>query len=106
MLGPSREGKKEDSEPSGDTLMLEVNKVGKHWCLGEGARGSDSGKGGLCLGPGKEIQHYWMDSKVREEVAMRPRGPVMKSLVGGMTDFEPFSSVIGVIEGITWSELY
>lgn len=54
----------------------------------------------------KEIQHYWMDNKVREEVVTRPRGPVMKSLAGRMTDFEPFSSVIGVIEGITWSELY
>lgn len=38
-------------------------------------------------------------------MAIRPRGPVMESLVGGMTDFEPFSSVIGIIEGIARSEL-
>lgn len=51
FLGPRREGKRRNSEPSGDTLMLEVNKVGKHWHLTDNEGGSGSRKGGLCQGP-------------------------------------------------------
>lgn len=53
FLGLSLEGKRGDSELFGGSVILEINKFGKHWHLGEGAGGSGSGKVGPCPGLGK-----------------------------------------------------
>lgn len=60
------------------------------------------GKGARAQGQEREIPHRWMDSKVREEVAMRSRDSKKTkawSLWGGTTDFGPYSSVMGIMEG-------
>lgn len=57
FLGPRREGKRRNSEPFGDTLMLEINKVGKHWHLRENEGGSGSRKRGPVSGARKQRFH-------------------------------------------------